>query len=110
MNPPDQYKLDKSTGDIADLYAQFLENTGISIDDREIGISIEDYYGGSFILAWDRTQDKCNRFHRHMMDSGSMSINIKTKTPLEKTVTVISYATYSRDLEFDGDRVLTEAF
>ena len=108
--PPDQYKLDKSTGDIADLYAQFLENTGISIDDREIGISIEDYYGGSFILAWDRTQDKCNRFHRHMMDSGSMSINIKTKTPLEKTVTVIIYATYSRDLEFDGDRVITEAF
>ena len=92
------------------MYAQFLENTGISIDDREIGISIEDYYGGSFILAWDRTQDKCNRFHRHMMESGSMSINIKTKTPLEKTVTVIIYATYSRDLEFDGDKVLTEAF
>ena len=39
-----------------------------------------------------------------------MSVNIKTKTPLEKTVVVIIYATYSRDLEFDGDKVLTEAF
>ena len=108
--PPDKYNLDKTTGDITDLYARFLENSGISIDDREIGISIDDYYGGSFILAWDRTQDKCNRYHRHVMESGSMSINIKTKSPLEKTVTVIIYATYTRDLELVDDRVITEVF
>ena len=108
--PPDQYNLDKSTGDIADLYAHFLENTGLSVDDREVGVSISDYYGGSFILAWDRTQDKCNRLHRHIMESGSISVNIKTKTPLTKTVTVIIYATYSRDLEIEGDKVLTEVF
>ena len=108
--PPDQYKLDQNEGDKADLYSHFLENSGVSIDDREIGLSSTDYFGGSFILAWDRTQDKCNRFHRHIMESGTMSVNIKTKTPLEKTVVVIIYATYSRDLEFDGDKVLTEAF
>ena len=108
--PPEQYKLDKNEGDKADLYSHFLENTGVSIDDREIGLSSNDYFGGSFILAWDRSQDKCNRYHRHIMESGSMSINIKTKSPLEKTVIVIIYATYSRDLEFDGDKVLTEAF
>ena len=44
------------------------------------------------------------------MESGSLSINIKTKNPLTKTVTVIIYATYSRDLEIDGDKVLTEVF
>ena len=108
--PPDQYKLDQNEGDKADLYSHFLENSGVSIDDREIGLSSTDYFGGSFILAWDRTQDKCNRFHRHIMESGTMSVNIKTKTPLEKTVVVIIYPTYSRDLEFDGDKVLTEAF
>ena len=31
-------------------------------------------------------------------------------TPLTKSVTVIIYATYSRDLEIDEDKVLTEAF
>ena len=108
--PPDQYKLDQNEGNKADLYSHFLENSGVSIDDREIGLSSTDYYGGSFILAWDRTQDKCSRFHRHIMESGTMSVNIKTKSPLEKTVVVIIYATYSRDLEFDGDKVLTEAF
>ena len=44
------------------------------------------------------------------MESGSMSINIKTKSPLEKTVTVIIYATYTRDLELVDDRVITEVF
>merc|ERR1712082_201117 len=62
--------------DKVDMYASFLENTGISTDDREFGITMDDYYGGSFILAWDRTQDKCNRFHRHISDSGAISINL----------------------------------
>ena len=62
----------------------FIENTGVSIDDREFGISLEDYYGGSFLLAWDRTPDKCNRFHRHAMDSGSIDINIKLGSALNK--------------------------
>ena len=108
--PQEVYKLNKTTGDKVDLYEHFLENTGISNDDREFGITMDDYYGGSFMLVWDRTPDKCNRFHRHVMDSGSMSINLKTSTPLPNTVTVIVYATYTKDLIIDGDRVITEAF
>ena len=108
--PQEVYKLNKSTGDKVDLYEHFLENTGISNDDREFGITMDDYYGGSFMLVWDRTPDKCNRFHRHVMDSGSMSINLKTSAPLGNTVTVIVYATYTKDLIIDGDRVITEAF
>ena len=60
--PQELYKMYKSEGDKVDMYANFLENIGISTDDKEIGITMEDYYGGSFIIAWDRTQDKCNRF------------------------------------------------
>ena len=108
--PQELYKLYKSEGDKVDMYANFLENTGISTDDREIGITMEDYYGGSFIIAWDRTNDKCNRFHRHVSDSGAISINLKSRTPLSNSITVIVYATYSKDLIIDGDRVLTAAF
>ena len=71
---------------------------------------MDDYYGGSFMLVWDRTPDKCNRFHRHITDSGSISINLKTRKVLDRTVTVIIYATYSKDLVIDGDKVLTDAF
>ena len=76
----------------------------------EFGITMDDYYGVSFMLVWDRSPDKCNRFHRHTPDSGSISINLKTRTLLDRTVTVIIYATYSKDLIIDGDKVLTDAF
>ena len=108
--PQELYKLNAIAGDKVDMYANFLENTGISTDDREFGITMEDYYGGSFMLVWDRTQDKCNRFHRHITDSGSISINLKSRAALTQTVTVIIYATYSKDLIIDGDKVLTDAF
>ena len=62
------------------------------------------------MLVWDRTPDKCNRFHRHTTDSESISINLKTGTLLDRTVTVIIYATYSKDLVIDGDKILTDAF
>ena len=103
--PGDLYKLDG--GNKVDVYASFLENTGISTDDREFGITLNDYYGGSFLLVWDRTQDRCNRFHRHIPDSGAMSINIKSKKELTDTVRVIVYATYSKDLIFDQDNNVT---
>ena len=108
--PHELYKLNKTIEDRVDMYANFLENTGISTDDREFGITMQDYYGGSFMLVWDRTPDKCNRFHRHISDSGSISINLKTREPLQQTVTVVIYATYSKDLIIDGERVLTDAF
>jgi len=101
--PSEPYKLDIAGGDKVDLYASFLENTGVSTDDREFGISMSDYYGGSLLLVWDRSPDKCNRFHRHEMDSGSIDVNLKTKTPLTETVTVIIYATYSTDIQIDAD-------
>ncbi len=108
--PPQLYKVDMDNGDKADLYASFLENIGIGVDDRECGVTYEDFYGGSFLLVWDRTQDKCNRFHRHQQESGSIDVNIKTKVPLTETVTVVMYATYSSDLILEGDKVITPNF
>ena len=101
--PSEPYRLDLESGDKADLYASFLENTGVSTDDREFGISMKDYYGGNLLLVWDRSPDKCNRFHRHEMDSGSIDVNLKIKAPLVNTVTVIIYATYSTDIQIDED-------
>ena len=108
--PPDLYRVDLETGDKADLYNSFLENIGVGRDDRECGISYDDFYGGSFLLVWDRTHDRCNRFHRHIQDSGSIDVYLKSKKPLTKTVTVVLYATYSADLLFKGDNVITPNF
>ena len=108
--PPELYTMDVVEGDIADMFSNFLYNTGINVEDREFGVGIEDYYGGSFLLAWDRTPDDCNRFHRHIMDSGSIDINIQTKNPIQETVTVIVYATYSSDIIIQNGIVTMQAF
>ena len=108
----EMYKLNMTEGNKVDLYEHFLENTEISNDDREFGITMDYYYGGSFMLAWDRTLDNCNRFHRHVIDSGLLSINLKTLVPIDKTVVVIVciYAMYVKDLIIDGDKIITKAF
>ena len=42
--PQDLYKLYKDANDKEDMYADFLENTGISNDDCNIWITMKDYY------------------------------------------------------------------
>ena len=103
--PTELYKLDVDGGDKVDMFANFLENTGVHMDDREFGISLKDYYGGCFLLAWDRTPDKFNGYHSHKMDSGTIDVNIKTKQSLTETVTVIVYAIYSSDIIIKDEKV-----
>ena len=108
--PSESYKLDITSGDKADLYASFLENTGVPSDVREFRISMTDYYGGNLLLVSDRSSDKCNRFLRHEMDSGSIDVNLKIREPLPNTVTVIIYATYSTDIHIDIDNNFINRF
>ena len=107
--PAELYKLNVDDGDKVDMFANFLENTCVHMDDREFGISLKDYYGTTFLFAWDRTPDECNRYHRHKMDSGTIDVNIKTKQPLTETVTVIVYATNSSDI-IEDEKVYVQNF
>ena len=61
-------------------------------------------------MAWDKTPDNCNRYHRHKMGSGTIDINIKTGNPLPETVTVIVYTTYSSDIIIREGRVFATTF
>ena len=104
--PAEPYKLNIADGDYIDLYSDFLINIGIASEDRDCGISQDDFIGGSFFLVFDRSSDKCNRFHRHPADSGSIDINIRSKTNLANTVTVIVYATYSSEILIDDSNTV----
>ena len=109
--PYDMYKLDIKNNIKNEHYVNFLENTGIqAFNDSEHGVSFDDYYGGSFILAWDRSFDKCNRYHKHHTDSGTIDINLKTETPLSKNIKIVIYATYGTSLAIDWNTVITPIF
>ena len=92
------------------MFASFLDNTGVHTDDREFYISLEDYYGGSFLLTLDRAPDNCNRYQRHKMSSGTYDIHIKTEVVLSETVAVIVYATYSSDIIIEDGHVYHTTF
>ena len=109
--PKNLYRAEVSTGNYYQLYSDFLENTGISLEDRDLWIKPDDYVGGCFILAFDRNFDKCNRYHRHVPSSGIIDLNLRVKTPIDHTMSVLLYATYSSDLVIDKDyRVSVERF
>ena len=52
-------------------------------------------------MAFDRSKEKCNRFHRHPHDTGTIDINIRSKTNLTSNVVVVIYATYSSEIISD---------
>jgi hypothetical protein len=110
--PPEAYKLRIPDGDFIDLYSDFQLNTGIGNEDRDCGITEQDFIGGNFFFIFDRSMEKCNRFHRHPHDSGTIDINLRTSTNLPNTVTVIVYATYSSELIIDdtGNAVIVKTF
>ena len=93
--------MDRSIGDTAEIYQDFLENSGIGIDDREFDISENDYFNGTFLLNFDFSPDLCNRYHRHIPKSGNIDINLKLKNETDKTIKVILYATYAIDVFID---------
>ena len=99
--PANKFTMDRSKGDTADIYQHFLECCGIGIDDREFDVSKEDYLNGTFLLNFDFSPDLCNRYHRHIPNSGNIDINLKLKKETDKTVKVILYATYSTDVYID---------
>ena len=63
-------------------------------------------------MAFDRSKEKCNRFHRHLHDPGTIDINIRSKTNLTSNVVVVIYATYSSEIIIDdmGTDELVKSF
>ena len=46
----------------------------------------------------------------YTMSELALTVHLKTKTALQKTVTIVIYATYSADLVIAGDTVVTPNF
>ena len=81
-HPHNGYQFDINNREYIKPFVDMLDNVGISNEDRDIWITKEDYIGGTFIIAYDRSDDMCNRFHRHptIYISGTININIRLRT------------------------------
>ena len=103
---------DETTNRIRTAYNSLLKSVGINNnDDRDIGLSLYDFTNGSFIIGFDRTIDKCNRFHTHKTSGGSIDLHLNLHKDLTTTVRVIVYSSYSSYLTFDKNyNAYTQSF
>ena len=53
------------TGDYIEMYRALMDNIGISHSNNSIGLTLEHFLNGTFIMAVDLTSDKCAGFHTH---------------------------------------------
>ena len=80
------------------------------MESQSVALTYEQYYGGKFFLAWDRSKSRDNRFRKTIPDSGSMSLNLKAEAGLSENYVLIIYATYSSSIVLDGETVTTQTF
>ena len=85
----------------------FLESTGTGcLEMDSVQISQKEYFSGYHIIAFDLSPLKDNRLYLHPPQQGTMSLRIRTSSPLEKNITVFCIASYSKQLQFVEDKVL----
>lgn len=99
----------KANEDEVDAYFTFLENTGTSNSEMDsVDISQNEYYNGYFILAFDLAPTKDNRLYLYEPTQGSLSLRLKTSTPLTENITVLVMSSYSRVMSFIDDKAVTD--
>ena len=105
-----KYQLNIKDKDTASFYSEFLENVGVSTDNKEIGIDHDSYYNGNFLIAFDRSPDKSNRFRQFLTEGGLMDINLILSKPTTEVLIVLVYATYSDILTIDAQSKLATSY
>ena len=95
--------------DEKDLYFSFLENTGTaSFEMDSVNVSFDEFKNGYFILPFDRSPTKDNGLYTHKTEGGSLTVNVKSKKPLEKNYMVMVNGSYDSSMVFIDDKVITE--
>ena len=98
----------KKTGFFFFINLSFFQNNtgGDHFNSQAVNITYDEFFTKGFhILAWDRTPSSNNRFSRHMMDRGNISINLKTASVTSKKYQILMYSSYSDAIKLDGSTV-----
>ena len=95
-----------------ELYHHFLDNMGYGDNkfQAEIPISYEQFYGGKFMIPFDRTAAKHNGFYTTLPDKGTMDIHLKLKqgATLPENYVVVVFASYTEEINIhDGNYFFT---
>ena len=91
--PTQPIKMDVSTKDYHHVFVnEFLDKLKLKNSNESIGVSAEDWIGGSFLWIADLNVDKCSNFHEHRSHPGTIHLKMQTKTSIPENVRLIVYS------------------
>jgi hypothetical protein len=97
--PAEPYRMDFDRGLFMRMYRSFYDNIGVNHGNTGLLINMQRYIGGSFIVPFDLSPDRCNGFHLHVPLEGKAKLNLEFALPLPHAVTCLVFATYDAELK-----------
>lgn len=104
--PSKPYTPDFTNGCYAREYLSLFQGTGRHFTDNGLNISLDDYANGNCLIAYDFTGDlsDCGAFH--LIDKGSIRIELRFASPLPESVNVVVLAEWDSCLRISKERTV----
>lgn len=102
--PPNGIRPNFTTGDYMKEYRRLFDHTGVGTGNITNNITPDYFKGGMTLFPVDFTPDKCLGYHTHTTENGSLGLELKFAKELEKSITVIVFATFDDVIELDASR------
>lgn len=102
--PLKPYTPDFANNKFAREYFSLFQATGRHFSDSGLQIAMDDYKGGNCLLAYDFTGDlsDCGAFH--LIDKGSIRLELRFAQPLDSSVNVIVFGEWDSCLRINRER------
>ena len=91
-------------------YMSLFSGTGRHFTDSGLDISLDDYVSGNCLIAVDLTGDLSDCGAYHMIDKGTIRLELKFSIPLASSVNVVVLAEWDSCLRISKDRAVFQDF
>ena len=103
LNPP--YKLDTSNGKFIEPFMELYSILGKAREDMDIGISLDNYINGLFLLSFDVMPTlMANMEYLSKKQGRNCHVELQFCKPLPHNIIIITYATFPMEWKIDGTR------
>ena len=95
-----------TTGTVAHAYHNLAMMTGKAFGGDDHGITMEQFSKGSAVFTFDLTPDACEGAGSHLLNFGSLTLELLFGTALPSTISVFAHLERDELLKFDNERTI----
>lgn len=92
--PATPLRFDFERQEARQAYRHFFDNIGIDITNSPTLMTYEDFLGGSTLIPFDLTNDRCAMYHGHEKQEGTISIELHLRQNLEQPINMYCICIY----------------